>query len=209
MCFRVLLDKIRLLCVCRGLTSDDVVELRAMRHELCNHLCAISGLAQLNDCARISSYATDMLGALALDAPYTGTGNAAVDGALTAEVRHAKDRNVMLTLRTVPLPETNLQDCDLTRLLSTLLDSGIRNTERLLGHKREVSFTLSTENGYLLLSCVYPSATESGNRIMVRRLRRTAAKYGGVCQFSLKRGIVRAEIYLPMRFPAPLATAQG
>ena len=30
MCLRVVFDKIRLLFVCRGLTSDDVAELRAM-----------------------------------------------------------------------------------------------------------------------------------------------------------------------------------
>ena len=64
MCLRVVFDKIRLLFVCRGLTSDDVAELRAMRHELCNHLCAISGLAQLNESARISAYVSDLLGAL-------------------------------------------------------------------------------------------------------------------------------------------------
>ena len=156
MCLRVVFDKIRLLFVCRGLTSDDVAELRAMRHELCNHLCAISGLAQLNESARISAYVSDLLGALALDSRYTGTGNAAVDAVLTAETKKARERNVLLTVRTMPLPDTNLQDCDLTRLISTLLDTGIRHTEGLLGHKREVGFTLSTENGYLLLSCTYP-----------------------------------------------------
>ena len=46
---------------------------------------------------------------------------------------------------------------------------------------------------------------------MVRRLRRTAVKYGGICHFSLKRRTVRAEIYLPMRFPSPFSpvSAQG
>lgn len=211
MCLRVVFDKIRLLFVCRGLTSDDVAELRAMRHELCNHLCAISGLAQLNESARISAYVSDLLGALALDSRYTGTGNAAVDAVLTAETKKARERNVLLTVRTMPLPDTNLQDCDLTRLISTLLDTGIRHTERLLGHKREVTFTLSTENGYLLLSCTYPCDRETGNRLMVRRLRRTAVKYGGICHFSLKRRTVRAEIYLPMRFPSPFSpvSAQG
>lgn len=211
MCLRVVFDKIRLLFVCRGLTSDDVAELRAMRHELCNHLCAISGLAQLNESARISAYVSDLLGALALDSRYTGTGNAAVDAVLTAETKKARERNVFLSIRAMPLPDTNLQDCDLTRLISTLLDTGIRHTEGLLGHKREVGFTLSTENGYLLLSCTYPCDRESGNRLMVRRLRRTAAKYGGICHFSLKRRTVRVEIYLPMRFPSPFSpvSAQG
>ncbi len=197
MCFRVIADKIKLLSVCRGLTAQNVADLRAMRHDLCNHLCAISGLAQLGDTARITGYVSDMLGLLAMNALLAGTGCAPVDAILADKLNRAREMDLILSLDTAPLPALGLRDCDLALIVASLLDHGLAQARRVTDRPRQIHFTLKMENGFLLVRCAHPVKGARPNKALAAKVRKCAAKYGGVCRFQLKGGTLLTEIYLP------------
>lgn len=199
MWFHILSDKVRLLRVCRGLTAQNVADLRAMRHDLCNHLCAISGLAQLGDTTRIRAYISDMLGLLSMNTLLAGTGNPALDAVLSKQLNLSREKGVLLVLHTAPLPTMNLHDCDLVRIVCNLLDYGMEQALTVKDRAREVDFTLSSENGYLLIRSAHPTASGKVCKSLVKRLRKCCSQYGGACQFTMKGGVFRAELYLPIR----------
>lgn len=168
---------------------------RALRHDLKNHLRALSGMLQSGNTDDALAYMQTMQSDLEDATYFAVTGNTAVDAILNEKLLTAQRQETNLRFDAVTLKNTKAKPMDLCIILSNALDNALEACRKLSDvQSRTVSLKIREESDFLLISVQNPVAKppkKLGNSFLsdkkdrenhgigLRSIRSTAEKYNG------------------------------
>lgn len=168
---------------------------RALRHDLKNHLRALSGMLQSGNTDDALAYMQTMQSDLEDATYFAVTGNTAVDAILNEKLLTAQRQETNLRFDAVTLKNTKAKPMDLCIILSNALDNALEACRKLSDvQSRTVSLKIREESDFLLISVQNPVAQppkKLGNSFLsdkkdrenhgigLRSIRLTAEKYSG------------------------------
>lgn len=168
---------------------------RALRHDLKNHLRALSGMLQSGNTDDALAYIQTMQSDLEDATYFAVTGNTAVDAILNEKLLTAQRQKTNLRFDAVTLKNTKAKPMDLCIILSNALDNALEACRKLSDvQSRTVSLKIREESDFLLISVQNPVAKppkKLGNSFLsdkkdrenhgigLRSIRLTAEKYSG------------------------------
>lgn len=125
-------------------------KLRAQRHDFLNHLQVVSSLVQLEEYDEAKDYISKIMGDIRQLGEVLRTSNAAVNALLAAKTVDAQKNNVTLKFHvSAKLEKIPLEDWQLCRILSNLIDNAIYETKKVMG---EVHVTLREDEKALFFA---------------------------------------------------------
>lgn len=168
---------------------------RALRHDLKNHLRALSGMLQSGNTDDALAYIQTMQSDLEDATYFAVTGNTAVDAILNEKLLTAQRQKTNLRFDAVTLKNTKAKPMDLCIILSNALDNALEACRKIDDiQSRTVSLKIREESDFLLISVQNPVAQppkKLGNSFLsdkkdrenhgigLRSIRLTAEKYSG------------------------------
>jgi sensor histidine kinase YesM len=186
--------------------------IRALRHDMKNHILALQVLVQKNEMEEADNYLQSMQSFMANPQEYVATGNDNVDSLLNYKIQKAKDvLNIVET--NISIPENlNLHSFDLNVVLGNLLDNAIRAC--LQTEEKKLKITMKLDKGVLFLN-ICNSCLEiiKGKRNMLettkydkinhgiglKNVQRIVEKYHGDMEFLCENGSMEVDIMLYIR----------
>lgn len=124
--------------------------IRALRHDMKNHILALQAVVTNGSKAEIQEYLQGMQEFMVNPAEYVMTGNENIDSLLNYKIRRAKEQlNVVETKISIP-EKLNLYSFDLNVILGNLLDNAMEAAVQTEEKKLEIQ--MSIERGVLFLN---------------------------------------------------------
>ena len=183
-----------------------------LRHDMKNHIIALSALSQNKEWEKIDDYLKNMEG-IALDAVGDVTGNKAVDALLYQKRKRAKEENIQWECD-VQLPkERSINEFDLCVLFGNILDNALEACERMQGSKcRFINiqaktvkkcFLLEVKNSMDRTEKYTDGSTNKENPqrhgIGLLNVRDVVHRYNGVVDVDAENGIFILSILMPLQ----------
>jgi len=124
---------------CR-LMQESMEKVRAIRHDMKNHLAALKDYTVGNDAA--TEYLNDLLGEIEESETYSNTGNIAFDSIINFKLKNAKADNIALDLSVAVPSKMNVDVADIVTIFGNLLDNALeavaKTSERII--KLDIEF---------------------------------------------------------------------
>ncbi len=99
--------------------------IKIMRHDLKNHILALTILAQEKEVNRILNYLEDINATVEVEKEYVKTGNKDIDSVLNYKIYEAKEQNIEVITKIKIPKEFNVLNFDLNIILGNLIDNAI------------------------------------------------------------------------------------
>lgn len=183
--------------------------IRALRHDMKNHIMALQMLLQKKDLEEACRYLGSMQEFMANPSEYVVTGNESVDGLLNYKLQRANEILEMVEAR-VSIPEKlMLHSFDLNVVLGNLLDNAIEAAVRT--EEKELRIAIRLEKGILFIhirnSCqgiadgrverLTTTKEDAPNHgIGLRNVRRIIEKYHGDMDLVCENGCMETDIIM-------------
>lgn len=185
--------------------------IRALRHDMKNHILALQALLQKRDWEEAERYLGSMQDFMTNPSEYIITGNESVDSLLNYKLQRAKE--ILRTVETrVSIPEKlALHSFDLNVVLGNLLDNAVEAACRT--EEKSLKVQIGLEKGILYInirnSCQgiadgtvrHPETTKEdapNHGIGLGNVRRIIEKYHGDMDLSCKNGCMETDIIMYM-----------
>lgn len=181
---------------------------KKLRHDMKNHILALSGLYQSKEWEKLGDYLKCMEGK-SLEIGGDLTGNKALDALLYQKKKWAEREQVRWDCE-VQLPNTcNISTFDLCILLGNLLDNALEACERM-SQKRErfVQIQVTTIKNYVLLEIknsmeqMVPKENPQEHGIGLLNVKDILQKYNGVWKIETEHKIFVVSILIPLNSSA-------
>ena len=169
-------------------------ELRMLRHDMNNHLSAISLLLGEGKVKEAQKYVHAITADMKKTTPPSQTGVGALDLVLWNKLTLAKEQNIEVQLDiSHGLAGPSLSDYEWCSLFGNLLDNAIEAVQKLPEPERKIQLSVGRQMDMLCIYCENPYATiqkENGNLVTlkadhknhglgIKQIRRIASKYNG------------------------------
>ncbi|MDR1628998.1 MAG: ATP-binding protein [Oscillospiraceae bacterium] len=165
-------SRIRLLETQTQVQSKSITQLensyngmRALRHDMQNHLLCMSALIEKEDYAALRQYVNTMANTVDEAAFMRISGNNAVDAILNEKLLEAKKNQISTQYDICPLDTLlegtppKIEPMDLCILLSNALDNAVEACKKLPeGEERFINIKIQSTEDYLVLSCANSAA---------------------------------------------------
>jgi sensor histidine kinase regulating citrate/malate metabolism len=200
-----------------------VEELRIIRHDITNHLNALSMLINEKEYVEASNYLSTITNDLSIHHNLLSSGNVAIDSIISCKIIQAQSKNIPINY-TIQLPAfLPLDNVDLCSLLGNLLDNSIEACEKIKRpHKRSILLNIKPFNGMLSIKLTNSSngiynMDVSGNMLSTKdnysehglgtkQINKIIKKYNGFSRFSPEADAFTAEILFPLTNPTTYET---
>lgn len=184
------------------------MESRRIRHDINNHLLAISALIETGNIEQAKRYITEVSEQTDLAAMPVRTGSQVLDALLFKKTEQAAERGIALTFEvSCPLSDCGISDYDLCTVFGNILDNALEASAQ--GDK--ISVAIGNQLDMLYISCENPFTGElrrRGDRILTSkrdasshgyglpRVREIAARCGGEVKITAENGVFLIEILM-------------
>ena len=188
-------------------------ESRKIRHDISNHLLAISALMESGNITEARRYLNEVSEMNDLAAMPVRTGASVLDALLFKKTEQAKERNITLTFDvSCPLGDTAITDYDLCSVFGNIIDNALEAVMPLEGN-RKIAVAIEKQLDMLYIRCTNPYSGElraRGERLLtskadttlhgygISRVREVAAKHGGEVKITSDNGEFTIEILMNM-----------
>lgn len=185
-------------------------QVRRLRHDMANHLEALSGLPPEEK----DAYLAQLLESPALRPGKKYCKNHVANVILAAKAARAEEDGTALALE-VSMPERlPLEEMDLCALLSNALDNALEACRKLPEETRRVELRIRADKGMLVLRMENPCAEPArrvGKKFLSSKpdperhgigtesIRSVVRKYGGSVRFTERDGRFEVLLYIPMQ----------
>jgi sensor histidine kinase YesM len=186
--------------------------IRALRHDMKNHILALQVLVQKNEMEEADNYLHSMQDFMKNPQEYVSTGNDTIDGLLNYKIQKAKDV-LKLVETNISIPENlNLHSFDLNVVLGNLLDNAIEASVQT--EEKKLKITMKLDKGVLFLNiCNSCREIANGKKTMLettkydktnhgiglKNVRRIVEKYHGDMEFICENDSMEADIMMYIR----------
>lgn len=191
--------------------NNRYTEIRMLRHDINNHLSAMSLLLKEGRTEEAKKYLQDITNDLASTMSVERTGIHALDMILWNKISLAQKNNINIQL-TIDgrLADLLIPDYELCSLLGNLLDNAIEATQKLPAEKRTIRLHIGRQLDMLCIFCENPFAIvkNEGNRFItlkadhqnhgwgLRQVKHIAQKYKGTVDIKTEDNIFSVSVLL-------------
>ena len=124
-------------------------QVKAIRHDIKNHLAAINAYALENNGPEITAYINTLHNDIGETALYSNTGNIAFDSIINFKLKNAKQENIQTEI-CLALPKTlNIESADAAAIVGNLLDNALEAVARV--QKKELTIDIEYKRGALFI----------------------------------------------------------
>ena len=182
---------------------------RALRHDMKNHILALQVLVQRNEAEETNKYLDSMKNFMTNPEEYVKTGNDTVDSLLNYKIQKANEvLNVVETKISIP-EQLRLRSFDLNVLLGNLLDNAIDASMQT--EEKKLNITIKLDKGVLFLyicnSCQRIADGRSGflettkedktnHGIGLKNVRQIVEKYHGDLAFQYENNFMETDVMM-------------
>lgn len=175
------------------------------RHDVKNHIIALSGLLKAGQNAEAALYLEKLIG----DNTWNDnilTGRAAIDTFLNFKIQEAKQHGVSIDINIAIPVEMNIDDFDLIIILSNLIENAIDAVRTLPAEDKIITLTIRYDRNRLIIKSTNKSSkplifnndgeirstkdTSSKHGFGLAKIKKVVAKYGGDASFTMNDGLV-------------------
>ena len=187
-------------------------QVKAIRHDIKNHLAAINAYALENKGPEITAYINTLHNDIGETALYSNTGNVAFDSIINFKLKNAKQENIQTEI-CLALPKTlNIESSDAAAILGNLLDNALEAVERV--QKKELTLDIEYKRGALFIQIkntfdgVLRCTGEDGENHLAAGIatRKESAGHGHGLK-NIKRAIEKYNGYMDITYDAQTFTA--
>lgn len=186
-------------------------EIRMLRHDMNNHLSAMSLLLQEGKLADAQDYLKEVAGALEESMPLTRTGINALDMVLWSKASLAKESGTEIRLELEEgLAGIEISNYELCSVFGNLLDNALEAVKKLPEEERKIQLRVRRQLDMLCIFCenTYSDVrAENGSFISlkadaknhgfgIRQIRHIAAKYQGTVEINTDNHIFSVSVLL-------------
>lgn len=152
-------------------------KVRALRHDMKNHILALQVLVQKNETEEMNQYLDSMKNFMTNPEEYVKTGNDTVDSLLNYKIQKANEvLNVVETKISIP-QQLRLRSFDLNVLLGNLLDNAIDASMQT--EDKKLNITIKLDKGVLFLNiCNSCQKIADGRSDFLRTTKKDKANHG-------------------------------
>jgi hypothetical protein len=198
-----------------GMAAANIDDLRCLRHELKNQYAYMGILLREQRYQELNEYFNQMAAVLPPLMNLADSGNASIDMVLNMELTRAKQAFVPVEYEVCVPPSLPFSADDLCAVLANLMENAIEECVRLRSLGREdvfVRLSIQMYGSYLYIVCRNSTdrqqlerwndalrTTKSDERLHgygTRIVMKTAEKYNGTADYSLKDGMFVAKVML-------------
>lgn len=188
-------------------------ESRKIRHDISNHLLAISALMESGNISEARRYLNEVSEMNDLAAMPVKTGASVLDALLFKKTEQAKEMDIILAFDvSCPLGDTEISDYDLCSVFGNIIDNALEAVAPLEDN-RKVTVAIEKQLDMLYIRCTNPFEGEirtRGERLLtgkadtslhgfgVSRVREIARKHGGEVKITADNGEFAIEILMNM-----------
>lgn len=188
-------------------------ESRKIRHDIANHLLAISALIESGKTDEARRYIGEVSEANDLAAMPVKTGASVLDALLYKKTEQAKESGITLRIEVnCPLGDTSVSNYDLCSVFGNILDNALEAVQPL-EDDRKIDVLIEKQLDMLYISCENPFSGEirtRGERILtaksdaslhgygIGRVKDIAHKHGGDVKITAEKGVFLIEILMNM-----------
>ena len=186
--------------------------IRALRHDMKNHVLALEGLAKGSKSEKLIEYLDAMQEFMQTPSEHIYTGNEALDSLMNFKLQRAKEELKKVETDIVLPEKMNLHSFDFNVIVGNLLDNAIEASVQT--DERLLKFSIRMENGILFLYMVnscrgipdgvceirrLSEKSLAGHGIGLTNVRRIVEKYHGDMEMHCKDNYMETEIMLYMK----------
>lgn len=171
-------------------------EIRAIKHDMKNHLISMQSLLHNNQIGELDKYIDDISTTISKKTSLIKSGNTIVDAILNEKNAVAHDKNIIMNIKVGIQEDINIELVDLCIILSNSIDNAIEACERIEDiSKRIISIKCSYRAGYFFYEIINPMKEEIISNIKsklltikkdkknhgfgVGNIKQSVGKYGG------------------------------
>lgn len=185
-------------------------EIRRMRHDMKNHLLALSGLLKRGERDRAERYLVELQEILEQNFIYSKSGNTVVDSIVNYKLSQATELNAVVKAHVVIPIKLDMEETDLVVILGNLLDNALEALEKVEG-ERQLRLNIEYDRGglWILIVNTYDGLTmQRKGKLLTRKkdianhgfgldnAREAAKKYGGEIEAWGEETEFHAELFL-------------
>lgn len=122
---------------------------RALRHDMKNHLVAISKLAE-RDSEMVLEYVNSLISSTQLSSQFSNTGNIVLDGIVNMKLGDVKDEDLDIDVKISVPDKIGVEPKDLVIVLGNLLDNSIRGVKGC-EEKKFLKLCITMDRGRLMI----------------------------------------------------------
>ena len=187
------------------------LESKKIRHDIHNHLLAISTLIETGNMEQAKHYISEVSEQIDLVAMPVKTGHDALDALLFKKTEQATEKGVHIVFEiNAPFHDCSIADYDLCTIFGNILDNAIEAVN--IGDK--ISVIIGKQHDLFYISCenaFYGELKRKGEKILstkkefgshgfgLTRIKDTAKHYGGDVNITAVNGIFRIEILMNVK----------
>lgn len=181
-------------------------DLRALHHDMKNHLLMLRQLAHTGDLERLDSYVSGLIESLSPYEVQVQTGNGMLNALLSAKFREARQKGVAVSIAMDFSPITYISDSSLCTIFGNLLDNAIEACMRVESVSNRFiqirSYKTADQLLIVLRNSFQGRLRRSGEDLLstkdssgyhgfgFRNIRRAAERYKGRCWFETEENSV-------------------
>lgn len=186
---------------------------RKSRHDFRQTLLTLQGLSNTKEYDRLNAYLNDYIDNLPQNEFVTFCANSALNAILNHYSATAAQAGIKTDWR-IDLPgELTVSDIDLCSIVGNILENAIHACREIPEEERKILFDIRTQHGAQLcivatnsfsgkvrrLKGKYLSTKREGDGIGLESIRETAAKYGGIAEFSHSGSEFYSDVMIPLK----------
>lgn len=134
-------------------TSENITQIKKMRHEIKHHLNTVLVYINKNDLSGAQKYINSVEGTMPNNAPIEYTSNLLINSILTEYRQLAQSLNIKIDY-SVAVPENiNADDTDICSLLTNILDNAVEACGNINKENRFINFKIHQKAKFLYIGC--------------------------------------------------------
>lgn len=203
------------LCQQIEIQSVMIDNIKKIKHDMKNNLINISMLINQNQTDEVTGYINELTANIEQSrSGVCRSGNSIVDAIINCKVTICESNNIKLNLKVDKLPELNTSFCEMTTILSNIIDNSIEASLKLKQSEREIVVHIFVYKGYAVFSIKNKFNTvlniENGivkttkqNKSIhgygLSLIEDTVKKNNGVFNYSYKNNLFDTSVMLPLK----------
>jgi len=129
--------------------QESADQVKAIRHDMKNHLTTINAYAMENKGAEVAAYINALHSDIGETALHSNTGNIAFDSIINFKLENAKQENIRTEI-SIALPKTlDIETSDVTAILGNLLDNALEAVARV--REKKLAIDIEYKRGALFI----------------------------------------------------------
>lgn len=185
-------------------------DLRAQRHDYVNHVETIKGFIDNNDVEKAGKYAGDLMNAEALEGKRLSISNSLLNSIISYKKRKAEDMGIEFNFDVKMPANLEIEDIDMTIMLSNALDNAIEACERI-DDKRYIDIYMNYALGKVKMNIKNSfdgKLVRKGEKLATRKkdkeshglgldnIRKVVDKYDGIMEIKQEGNVFVLEIMI-------------